>query len=149
MKVLKIETPNKLRTKHLYGRFYTLTETYIIRVITTEGTIVATLRKGWVTDFRSGSSIIDAFIPWKGSDEYNAGVLFHDMCYSGWLSRGLADEILYQVCVPEIGKFRSKCMYQAVHSFGSSHYFNLTDAMPNPYSLNRQKESLRWDCEQV
>jgi hypothetical protein len=142
MKVLSIKIPHKLNYKHLYDEYYKLTSPYEVQIHTDCGVYVASMGIGWVTDFRSGSALIDWFIPRKGNAEFNAAILFHDFSYSGWVPKDEADELLRQCSIlsDEICETKAKIMFEMVQRFGKSSYFNLDEEMYKPYNLNRELE---------
>jgi hypothetical protein len=103
------------------------------------------LLAGWITDLRSGSEWVDAIVPKRGNDIYNAVIMFHDTMYSGWCPKSIADEILRQgIIFSGISEWRANLAYKAVDLFGSSGYYFLEDDMPEPYSHNRSFELLQY-----
>lgn len=128
------------------GKYWTLTKDYYAKFITDEGTYHLRLLRGWVTDKRSGSSIIDPIIPkWSKNIKYQAVISAHDCSYSGWISKSLADNLfIYQgmYMSGEVNKIRSSLAYYGVAGFGNSGYYNMDDDLPYPYQDNHNFESL-------
>jgi len=119
-------------------KHWKLTADYTIEMVTDEGTYKFVLTAGWITDFRSGSSLIDVWVPKRGNREYTASVLVHDACYSGWVSKKVADELLRQgMILSGISKWKANLAYKAVDVFGSSAYNDLDVKQKSPYTLNR------------
>lgn len=127
-------------------KFWTLAKPYYAKFITNEGVYHLHLKAGWVTDKRSGSSIIDTIIPkWSNNLSYQAVVAAHDCSYSGWISKSLADNLFILQGMPksgEIGKLKGSLAYYAVTCFGNSGYYSLDDDLPYPYQDNHNFESL-------
>lgn len=122
-----------------------LTADWEFDLLTSEGVLHAHMSKGWVTDFRSGSAACDLVVPKIGNSTYRKAVCFHDLCYSGWLSKDLADELLYQgMILSGQSVWRAKMAWAAVHIAGRPSYFNMDDALPPPYTGNRALENLTW-----
>jgi hypothetical protein len=89
------------------------------------------IKKGFVTDMRSGCAAINPIIPkFTGNNLYNAAILVHDANYthmpdgSNPVSKFLADDFLYEMAVwsGQIGKFRASLMRKAVQLFGKPAY---------------------------
>lgn len=146
MKLIRIQHLGKPTTDKIGDRLYKLTKRYYVKLITDEGTLICTMFPGWVTDYRSGCSIIDPIIPWKGNDQYNAIVLAHDFFYSGWVSKKLADDLLCQgmKLSGEIGSIRAGLVHFALNKFGESHYYDLNTPLQRPYQANRRYEKFIW-----
>lgn len=148
MKVLGVEYTGeiqleKIPRKHWWNtQYWRSIKPWSVVVLTTESNYRADIAPGWVTDRRSGSSFLDFFIPKKGNSLYQAGVNFHDFCYSGHLKRDIADEILRQVMVmsTEVSETTADVADYFVDEFGESHYYPLDKAMPTPYTKNRLYE---------
>ena len=123
---------------------FRLTASYAVDFLTDEGTWKLRNRPGWLTDLRSGSSLIDCIVPKMGGAVYTAGILLHDTAFSGKMSFDLANEMLRQCLIlsGEIGEFRAGLAAKAVSAFGRSHYYGVDDALPEPYTLNRLFEGL-------
>jgi len=146
MKLIRIQHSGKPITDKIGYRLYKLTKPYHVKLVTDEGLLICSMLPGWITDYRSGCSIIDPIIPWKGNDEYNAIVLAHDFFYSGWISKQLADDLLCQgmKLSGEIGSIRAGLVHFALDKFGEDHYYDLKTQMQAPYQLNRHYEKFKW-----
>jgi hypothetical protein len=119
-----------------------------VRLHTNEGVIDAKMKAGWITDYRSGSSAVDSVVPKKGNQAYNSIIMLHDLAYSGWLTKGMADELLKQgMLLSGLASWRVKLASLAVGLFGGLGYYYLTDTMPEPYKDNRALESLKWGAK--
>ena len=148
IKLLQINSYEDMDLHPISSTHWQLTRDYNSSFVTNEGVITTSLLAGWVTDKRSGCSLIDKIIPkWSSNYLYQAVVASHDCSYSGWLSKELADELFVHQGFElsgEIGSFRSSLAYQAVKCFGSSGYYSVDDNLPSPYHNNRKYESMRW-----
>lgn len=147
MKLIKIQHPKTKPTADKIGdRLYKLTKQYYVELITDEGMLVCNMFPGWVTDYRSGCSIIDPIIPWKGNNTYNAAVMAHDFMYSGWVSKEIADDLLCQgmKLSGEIGSIRASLVHFALDKFGNDHYYDLDKPLKEPYANNRNFEKFSW-----
>jgi len=145
MKLYNILTSHEQPVVVPFGKsHWKLVEDYEVKLYTNEGTYTFKMLKGWITDFRSGSSLIDWFLPKRGNSMYTAIVLCHDMGFSGHLSKNLIDELLRQgMILSGQPKYKADLAYQAVQTFGNSCYYELDEKMPRPYSNNRQFEIFR------
>lgn len=146
-KLIRIEvlTPNPYleKLKGDLSKYWVLKTFYHARFYTDQGVFELKLHPGWITDKRSGSHLLDWFIPKDGCEEYNAAVFAHDTSYSGWLSKALADNLFVRQGFyksKEVSKRRAKIAHFAVRTFGRS--YNMEDKMPKPYTRNREFESL-------
>ena len=148
IKLHKIEPMEILRAVALRDGMWMLLAPYRVRLHTSEGVIEASMKAGWITDFRSGSGAVDAIVPKTGNDHYNAIVLCHDLFYSGWLTRGLADSLLDQgMRLAGIASWRVKLATLAVGLFGGIGYYYLTAPMKDPYQHNRSFEAIKWGAK--
>jgi len=102
-----------------------------VKVFTNEGTLVYTMKPGFLTNMRSGSHLIDWLIPkFTKNNDYNLALLCHDFAYTKLpdgtnpISRELADEMLRQMVIlsGELGSFRAGIMYRALRVGGGSAY---------------------------
>jgi hypothetical protein len=106
--------------------------------------ITLSLGKGWVTDKRSGSGVIDWYLPKDGNTLYDWFVAFHDACYSGCIPRLLADTILREGWkMSGIDSSRASVGFRAVRMFGWMGYYKPTDKLKSPYQNNRDLEHLQ------
>jgi hypothetical protein len=144
IKLQKIEIVKPLKYKPIDKKYYILTSDFNVRLHTSEGILDAYMKKGWITDLRSGSDAINWVIPKKGNDEYNAIILFHDFSWSGWITRALSNELLRQgiILSGTRGEKVADIVKFTVDHFG--HYYNLEDKLPEPYTVNRELESFKW-----
>ena len=147
MKLLKIITPELPHLKKLDGKFWQLTSDYNVDLVTDEGTLSYCMYSGWITDLRSGSSVIDVIVPKKGNKLYDASILCHDFNYSGHVTKNIADDLLRQgMIMSGLSSWRARLAYIAVQAFGNGGYYNIDDAMPEPYSNNRCFEKFTWEA---
>ena len=122
---------------------YWVNEEYVsISMQTDEGTHNVVLDPGWISDKRSGCFLVDIVIPkWCGPyDDYSALIAFHDFCWSGWVKRLLADEILRQGCIytQKCGKREAALGKFFTDHFG--HYYELNEPLDGVYTQNREFE---------
>jgi hypothetical protein len=119
---------------------------YWTRIYTDAGIFHCEMAKGWITDKRSGSSIVDAIIPKSWNADYDAVILSHDLIYSGWLSRDAADELLRDGLIwSGISKWRANLAYAGVRIGGASAWRELSLPLDDPYLYNRDLERFTWD----
>lgn len=146
-KLIKIITEKNMELNWYSKKYWVLSTPYHAEFITTDGTWKLYLKPGWVTDKRSGSSLIDPIISkWSDNFEYQAVVAAHDVSYSGFMSKKLADELFVHQgfhLSGEMSSFRSDLAYTAVKFFGNSGYYDMYDNLPKPYTFNRNYESLK------
>lgn len=142
MKLKRIKIINPLNLTTLDTSYWKLTTDYNVKFISDEGTYNLYLRKGWITDLRSGCDAINSIIPKWGNDLYTATILLHDCAWSGHLSRELSNELLKQgmILSGEVGTLRASLAYYAVSVFGR--YYNMEEELPEPYTINRLFEKL-------
>ena len=101
-------------------------------------------QKGHVSDRRSGSSAIDKFLPKFGNPIYNAFIYLHDVSYSGYLKRLLADLILCEGWKTSgEDSTEANVGYGFVRMFGWMGYYKATDKLKPPYQDNRALEHLQ------
>lgn len=144
IKLLKIES-SPVVTRYLNNGYWILERPLEIDLHTNEGILKYRMDKGWITDYRSGSSAVDIVVPKIGNWKYTAVVLCHDMGYSGWVSKDVADELLYQGMVMSgISKIRAGMAYYAVKIAGNGAYYNMDMELKPPYQYNREKEKFSW-----
>jgi hypothetical protein len=150
MKLLSIKLLNDiLLTPQAHG-LMKLGADFRCDFITDDGVYRLKLRKGWITDLRSGSDIINGMVPKWGSPQYTACVLAHDASFSGWLSFDLANELFLEQGMPLSGDISSKMgvmACEAVNHFGRGHYYEMDDIMPEPYATNKTLESLTLEAK--
>jgi len=145
MKLYRIETNSPVHARKYSKTHWILERDYFVKLVTDEGTITCSMKAGWITDFRSGSSAVDCIVPKRGNDRYTASVLCHDLMYSGWLSKDLADELLYQgMVLSGQSKWRAGLAFKAVQWFGEDSWYSMVSPLPHPYELNRNVEHLEW-----
>ena len=145
MKLLKIESSQIPHASKISKTHWMINSDYEVRMITDEGTLVFRMKAGWITDFRSGSSVVDCIVPKVGNRLYCATILCHDMAYSGHITKALADELLYHgMVLSGQSKFLAGLAYRAVRMFGGTGYYHLDDKMAKPYTRNRILERFEW-----
>ena len=107
---------------------------------TDEGVYLSTVLPGFVTDLRSGCCLINPFVPKWGNAEYTWDVVSHDIAYHGYLSFELANDLYLRQGMhisQQISKRRAAFSASMVDSFGRSHYSDMADELPEPYTHNR------------
>ena len=140
--------PNEFpKLDQIESDLWRLTDTFMVTSKTNLGTYRYIMDKGWVTDLRSGSRACDIIVPKSGNELYNAAILCHDLSYSGWVPKNIADELLRQgIMLAGISEWRANLVNFAVQTFGNSGYYDLDDVMPKPYTENRQYEHFYLDA---
>lgn len=142
-----VRTPEKLR-KVPKTKYWILQEPYSADFVTDIGTFKLRLKAGWITDYRSGSSLIDCIVPKKGNKLFNCSVLCHDCAYSGHIPKDEADELLRQgMILSGLAEWRANMAYTAVQAFGGSAYYDLETPLKTPYTDNREKEYLELEAK--
>ena len=147
MKLLQIETPLPLQYCDLpgyHGKYKELLAPYRVVLYTDEGILQGDMSIGWVTDLRSGTNAINWFVPKKGNAKYNGIILFHDLSWSGWISRALSNELLCQGIILSGERVEHIANIVKVTVDHIGHYYELDDVLPAPYTNNRLLESLQW-----
>ena len=107
---------------------------------TDEGLYLSTVLPGFVTDLRSGCDLINAIVPKWGNDEYSWAIVSHDIAYHGYLSFELANDLYLRQGMhisQQISKRRAAFAASTVGAFGRSHYSDMDDELPEPYTHNR------------
>jgi len=114
------------------NNFYRIAKDISAKVyLENDGCLEYHILKGFPTNMRSGSHIIDPIIPkFTGNNLYNLAILIHDFNYTKLsngenpTSREMADEMLRQMVLlsGQLGRFRATLMYRALRIGGSSAY---------------------------
>lgn len=111
-----------------------------IEVDTAYGVLSYTLRPGYATDFRSGPSIINPFIPKIGDIDIAVCWIIHDINYHGYISRHWADQILYDSLIAAgMSKVKATAVYHATRAAGRRHYNHLEEDQGVIYNRNRDQ----------
>lgn len=109
------------------------------------GTLVYQIRPSYVTDFRSGPSIVNPFIPKIGDIKLALAWLIHDVNYHGFLSKKLADRLLLEMLEHAgMGAVKRNAVYFAVKFFAGSHYNTLDEDQGDIYNRNKTLVRLQW-----
>ena len=109
------------------------------------GTLVYDIRPGYITDFRSGPSIVNPFIPKIGDIKLAMAWMIHDVNYHGFLSKKLSDQLLREMLEHAgIGVFKRNAVYNAVKFFAGSHYNTLDEDQGPIYNHNKTLVRMRW-----
>lgn len=139
-----IQIIEPLRLEPVDTEFWVTACPYAVDFITDEGIYSASMDIGWYTDLRSGSFLINPLIPKWGNAKYTASILFHDMCFSGWLSFKVSNEFLYQgmILSGNVSETKAGAARWVLNSFGRSHYFDMDEPLKAPYQNNRSLEHL-------
>ena len=109
------------------------------------GTLVYEIRPGYITDFRSGPSIVNPFIPKIGDIKLAIAWMIHDVNYHGFLSKKLSDQLLREMLEHAgIGVFKRNAVYNAVKFFAGSHYNTLDEDQGPIYNHNKTLVRMQW-----
>lgn len=112
-----------------------------------DGSIVHTaVHPGLLTDKRSGSSFLDKIIPKDGGTLYRWGITAHDVSYSGYLERLMADRMLRAVwhsCDEDLSDEIADLGYAGVRLAGWVGYCAANKQLPKPWTNNRKYEYMR------
>lgn len=132
MKVNSITTDTlALAVTPMGNRLYKVATDTRVDVLTDEGTFAFFFSRGFVTNFRSGGSCVDAFIDQIGDEKKALCYLVHDAVYTPCVACGLehplsrrkGDEILRAGLLwAGMGSFKSWLVYRSVRMFGRSAY---------------------------
>ena len=109
------------------------------------GTLVYQIRPSYVTDFRSGPSIVNPLIPKIGDIKLALAWLIHDVNYHGFTSKKLADRLLLEMLKHAgLGTVKSHAVYYAVKFFAGSHYNRLDEDQGYIYNRNKGLVKFQW-----
>lgn len=109
------------------------------------GTLVYEIMAGYMTDFRSGPSIVNPLIPKIGDIKLALAWLIHDVNYHGFLSKKLADRLLLEMLEHAgMGAVKRNAVYYAVKFFAGSHYNTLEEDQGDIYNRNKTLVRLQW-----
>lgn len=109
------------------------------------GVLVYEIHLGYITDFRSGPSIVNPFIPKIGDIKLAMAWMLHDVNYHGFLSKNLADKLLREMLEHAgIGLFKRNAVYNAVKFFAKSHYNTLDEDQGPIYNHNKTLVKMQW-----
>lgn len=85
--------------------------------------LVYVLKPGVTTNFRSGPSFLDCLAPKIGICNIAVSWLIHDVNYCGYISRHMADYLLYSMLIKSsLHKWRCLLVYIGVRIFGLPGY---------------------------
>lgn len=132
-KVLDIKIYDSIVVNPLGNRYYsTASDVLTISIVTDQGTFTCKLKRGFITNFRSGGRGVDGFIDQIGDTQIQQALwVFHDACYTRCyscngnhpISKELADELLYQgLLFAGVPKWKAGIVYYSVKWFGGSAY---------------------------
>lgn len=134
MKVLGLVcTPAPLKVVPIGDRLYPLANDTKVAVITDEGTFEFLFKAKFVTNFRSGGTLVDLFIDQIGDEKKALIYLIHDAIYTPCatlnmehpLSRKLGDELLRAgLLYCGMSEFKAALVYYSVRAFGESAYMD-------------------------
>ena len=120
-----------LKVTPLGSRYYKVAEDVKISVFTDIGCLEFNVKKGLITNFRSGGPLVDRFVDQIGDQQKALIYLIHDMMYTRVeccsnehpVSRELADEFLRDgLAWAGMGRLKRNSVYYAVRMFGKSAY---------------------------
>lgn len=90
-----------------------------------KGELVYSLLTGFKTDFRSGPKIVDLIAPKIGKSDIAISWAIHDANYQGYLSKNVADILLYQMLLKaNLEEWRCEAVYIGVDLLGDPYYRN-------------------------
>lgn len=125
--VYRFEVIGEIQSKTVGDRLYELTRDCAVIIVTNDGTIRVELRKGFVTDGRSGGRFIDWLFPNWGTQRQRACVGVHDaLFYDFGLSFETANYILKQMIeLTPMSKWRAWMVWKGVSTdIARSHFGN-------------------------
>lgn len=131
MKIISLTTSRPLAVIPMGNRLYKLADDCDIRVVTDEGCFRFYVKRGTVTNYRSGGPLVDSFIDQIGDEAIAPWWVIHDLCYTPCAALGMehpvsrkkADEILRAgLLYAGMKKWRAQVVYTAVRWFGESAY---------------------------
>ena len=126
--------------------YWKLGRDYWTSIYTDSGVYHCEMKKGWVTDKRSGSTAVDIIVPKSWNADYDAIILSHDFLYSGHLCRATADWILKEGMIwSGISEWKANLAYSAVRIAGGSAWIDIDLPLPSPYQNNRELEKFTWE----
>lgn len=109
------------------------------------GILVYEIMEGYITDFRSGPSIVNPFIPKIGNIMLALAWLIHDVNYHGFLSKKYADLLLREMLKHAgMSSVKSNIVYYAVKFFAGSHYNTLDEDQGDIYNHNKTLVKMQW-----
>lgn len=135
-------------------RYYRLSQDTTITVETSEGRLVFTVKRGFISNFRSGGILVDTFIDQIGDQNTSLVYLIHDLCYTPCsscngkhpITRELADEFLRDGLEwAGMGKIKRNVVYYSVRAFGKSAYEE-DDFLTG---TNRTLFTFRWSAKEA
>lgn len=150
MKLIEIKPLNEIELTPIDDKLFKLGSDFNCKFITDEGVYHLHLKKGWITDLRSGSDIINYLVPKWGNPLYTACVLGHDCSFSGWISFDLANDLFLKqgmAISEEISTTLASIACEMVGKFGRSHYYDFDTILPEPYTNNKELESLTLEAK--
>lgn len=117
-----------------------------IEVSTPFGHLLYHLWHGYATDFRSGPSVINPFIPKIGDIDIAICWIIHDVNYHGFISRQWADQILKDTLnAAGMSGVKVAAVYGATRLVGGSHYSQLNQNQGPLYNANiREYITFEW-----
>ena len=150
MKIKSITINAPLEITPVEERIYDLMKDLEVSIVTDDGVYRYTLKKGFRTNFRSGSNIIDCFVPHIGKQMVAIAYLIHDANYnssdtcSHLVSKELADKLLEAMLVyAGVSKVKAKIVKKSVQWFGQSAYDEYDDICKH----NQGLYWFRWDSK--
>lgn len=109
------------------------------------GVLIYDIHPGYITDFRSGPSIVNPFIPKIGDIKLAMAWMVHDINYHGFLSKKYSDQLLREMLeYAGISKLKRNSVYYAVKFFAGSHYNTLDEDQGPIYNHNKTLVDFKW-----
>ena len=131
-------------------RVFELSKCLEVGIITDDGVYRIRLEKGFQSNLRSGSNILDCIIPHCGNQMVAVAYLVHDMFYScdengeHLASKEIADKLLEAMLVyAGVSKVKAKLVKKSVQWFGNTAW-NEYDTL---CKRNQGLYSFRWDAK--
>ena len=112
------------------------------------GVLIYDIKPGYITDFRSGPSIINPFLPRIGDISLAMAWMVHDINYHGFLSKAYSDKLLREMLSNAgIGKMKRNAAYYGVKLFAGSHYSHLDEDQGPIYNHNKTLVNFTWAAQ--
>lgn len=150
---ITMNTPS-LAVTPIGDRYYRLAQDTTITVETSDGKLVFAVKRGFVSNFRSGGILVDTFIDQIGDQNTSLVYLIHDLCYTPCsscngkhpITRYLADEFLRGGLEwAGMGKIKRNVVYYAVRAFGNRAY----EEDDHLTATNSALFSFRWTAKEA
>ena len=150
MKIKSITINAPLELTPIKERYFELAKRLEVAIYTDDGVYRYTVEKGFNTNLRSGSNVIDCIVPHVGNQMIAVAYLVHDVGYNvseagqHLVSKEFADKLLEAMLVyAGVSKVKAKIVKKSVQWFGQSAY----DEYDEVCAHNQGKYWFRWDSK--